>query len=79
MLVEPWRQELVEALGLLQQHRLSEIDVCRMLELAEWCFGEGELLYCLVYLKVARLTQCTRLQCSARGSSTCNGDPAGSI
>jgi hypothetical protein len=41
MQVEPCRQELVEALGLLQQDRLSEIDVGRMLELAEWCFGGG--------------------------------------
>ena len=57
MQLEPWKQELVEALRLLQQRRFDEIDVGRMLERAEWCFGEGELLCCLVFLKIARLGQ----------------------
>jgi hypothetical protein len=54
MQVESRRQELVDALQLLRQSRFEEIDVGRMLELAEWCFGEGELLCCLGLLKIAR-------------------------
>lgn len=54
MRTEPWKRELIDALRMLKQRRFDEIDVGRMLQLAEWCFGEGELLCCLVFLKTAR-------------------------
>jgi hypothetical protein len=54
MQIESCRQELVEALQLLRQRRFEEIDVGRMLETAEWCHRQGGLLYCLVFLKIAR-------------------------
>jgi hypothetical protein len=52
-----WRGELVEALRRLQRRRYEEIDIGRMLELAEQCFGEGEWLHYLVFLKIAGCTQ----------------------
>ena len=44
----------MEVLQLWQQRRFIEIDVGRILEMAESCFGEGERLYCLVFLKTAQ-------------------------
>ena len=53
--LEPSKRELVEALHKLRQRRFAEIDMGQMLESAERCLGEGELLYCLVFLKIAGL------------------------
>ena len=49
-------------LRILKQRRFEEIDVGRMFEIAEHCFGEGEMLHCLVYLTVARLVERSRLR-----------------
>jgi hypothetical protein len=70
MQLESWKLELVEALRLLQQQLTEEIDVGRMLELSGWCFGEGELLYCLVFLKIARYASATSGPCEPNPTRT---------
>jgi hypothetical protein len=44
---------LIETLPVLPKSKLDRIRVDRLLEMAEWCSGEGELLHFLVFLKIA--------------------------
>ena len=55
-------QELIEGLRMLRLRTFTEIEVGKDAEMVEACFAEGEMLHCLVYLKVARLAQGSQLR-----------------